>query len=166
MVQIRSGVFETNSSSMHSLVIRNKDAFYEDESIYVTSEEVLDDFRINKNGVSKVYKDEDWYFGRAPFKILSSFFDKMKYAFANNYPYEEIFEIVKDYIPDITKIEVPEFLGTDDYQLSGWLERAGIDLREFLTNKKYVIICDGDEYCLWEDLKKAGIIDKNSFTEI
>ena len=34
-------------------------------------------------------------------------------------------------------------------------------MKEFLTNKKYNIICDGDEYLVWEDMINSGIIDKN-----
>ena len=28
------------------------------------------------------------------------------------------------------------------------------------ANKKYIIIQDGDEYCIWKDLIDCGLIDK------
>ena len=40
MIKIRCNIFETNSSSSHSLVIRKDNTFYEDESIYYTKEEI------------------------------------------------------------------------------------------------------------------------------
>lgn len=43
--------------------------------------------------------------------------------------------------------------------LSGFLENEKISLEEFLINKKYVVIQDGDEYCYWNDMKKTGLVD-------
>ena len=40
-----------------------------------------------------------------------------------------------------------------------FLKRENITLEEFLTSKKYIMICDGDEYCVWDDLKKAGLVN-------
>lgn len=51
------------------------------------------------------------------------------------------------------------FGSTDDYMLKGWLDKAGITLEEFLTNRRYIVICDGDEYCIWDDMKKSGLIN-------
>ena len=46
--------------------------------------------------------------------------------------------------------------------LSGFLKNEGITLEEYLTNKKYVVIQDGDEYCYWDDMKKAGLINMDA----
>ena len=43
--------------------------------------------------------------------------------------------------------------------LSGFLEEENISLEEYLTNKKYVVIQDGDEYGYWGDIKNAGLIN-------
>ena len=43
--------------------------------------------------------------------------------------------------------------------LSGFLENEKISLEEFLINKRYVVIQDGDEYCYWNDMKKTGLVD-------
>lgn len=47
----------------------------------------------------------------------------------------------------------------DEDMLSGFLQKENISLEEYLTNKKYVVIQDGDEYCYWGDIKNAGLID-------
>ena len=52
------------------------------------------------------------------------------------------------------------FIGyVDENILSGFLEKEGITLEEYLTNKKYVVIQDGDEYCYWSDMKKTGLVN-------
>lgn len=77
-MQIRTGMFETNSSSMHSLLImKNRQT--------VTQKEIRDEF----------YLDEDWHkdntlrldsygndYGRG-FDVLTSFRDKLSYALAS-----------------------------------------------------------------------------------
>lgn len=78
-IQVRNGAWETNSSSMHSLLIMKKRQT-------MTQAEIRDEF----------YLDEDWYkergnilrldswdndFGRE-FRVLTSFRDKLSYAMA------------------------------------------------------------------------------------
>lgn len=43
--------------------------------------------------------------------------------------------------------------------LSGFLEEENITLEDFLVNKKYIVIQDGDEYCEYGNFKKIGLID-------
>ena len=43
---------------------------------------------------------------------------------------------------------------TDSTLLERFLKREKITLEEFLTNRKYIIIVDGDEYCIFETLKE------------
>ena len=50
----------------------------------------------------------------------------------------------------------------DENILSGFLEKEGITLEEYLTNKKYVVIQDGDEYCYWSDMKKTGLVNMDA----
>ena len=54
-------------------------------------------------------------------------------------------------------------IGTDDNCLKGWLKKLNISLIEFLTNKNIAVICDGDEYCIWEDMKKIGLVKEENF---
>ena len=32
-------------------------------------------------------------------------------------------------------------------------------LEEFLTNRRYIVIVDGDEYCVWDHVKNTGLLD-------
>ena len=43
--------------------------------------------------------------------------------------------------------------------LGGFLEKENISLEEYLTNKKYVVIQDGDEYGYFGDMKRSGLIN-------
>ena len=38
----------------------------------------------------------------------------------------------------------------------------GITLEEFLTKKKYIVVIDGDEYCEFQNMKNAGIINMDN----
>lgn len=226
MKQIRNGVFETNSSSMHSLAIMKRDDRY-------TPEEIL-------KGIYRLYDDEetgekecvwniwdDLHFGRSPFRALGTFTDKWLYACAslvheyNDDVYKELVEIALKYVPGLKKIKLQTTTGTiynkdhednkdDDYIqkygktesefmafldqkekewgmeldywesngcwhfdepdigyvdediLSGFLKNEGITLEDFLINKKYVVIQDGDEFYYYADMKEAGLINMDA----
>lgn len=66
-------------------------------------------------------------------------------------------------------LEVPA-IGPIDHQscglLTNFLKDKGITLEEFLTNKRYVICVDGDEYCTLDKYLRSGLLDKNFITEI
>lgn len=47
----------------------------------------------------------------------------------------------------------------DENILSGFLQKENITIEEFLLNKRYVVIQDGDEYCYWQDIKDTGLIN-------
>lgn len=222
--QIRRGVFETNSSSMHSLTVMKKDEYY-------TSEEILDKFYLfddretsEEDCIWDIWED-NLEFGRSPFKMLRTFKDKWCYACAslvneyNDDIYKELEELAFKYVPNLKRIKIPmvtdyiynknseenkdnnyaqtygkteeemniyldqkekewgiethywedsfgnfrykkPFTGSiDEDILSGFLKSKGITLEEFLINKKYIVIQDGDEYCEWDNFKKSGLID-------
>lgn len=46
--------------------------------------------------------------------------------------------------------------------LSGFLQKENISIEDFLINKKYVVIQDGDEYCYWDDMKKSGLVNMDA----
>jgi len=60
-------------------------------------------------------------------------------------------------------------IGSIDHQsmfvLKNFLKKKDISLKEFLSNKKYKIIIDGDEYWAWESLKRTGLIDLSQIVE-
>jgi hypothetical protein len=47
----------------------------------------------------------------------------------------------------------------DEDILSGFLKQEGITLEEFITNKKYIVVQDGDEYEYYRDMKRCGLIN-------
>ena len=171
MRQIRNGVFETNSSSMHSLVIKKNSEYY-------THEEMVDDLWLH-DGVWKIWDSDRITFGRSPFDCLNTFESKVRYALASlcgwhsdaEEKFKEIEQQVTEVVPECIEIKLPTawYYGEDDERLSygsvdediltPFLENTGITLKEFLTNKKYVVIVDGDEYCIWNSLKDSGLVN-------
>lgn len=192
--QIRRNVFETNSSSMHSLVIKK-------DSVYFTNEEARDGVCVRDDGTINLHSD-DMYFGRHPFQVLTSLVDKARYVLASkcNYKgdnvYEEVRSVIQSYFPEFidfeTELETHTYStkhnteeqikkwfgegnyiqkdnnwivwgydlgGVDEDILSGFLEKENITITEFLKNKRYVVIVDGDEYCIYKDMKENGLIN-------
>lgn len=194
--QIRRGVFETNSSSMHSLVVKKK-------SEYFTEDEVRKQIYIGNDGMLHPYHD-DLYYGRSPFQVLTSIKDKAFYALASmcrykdDEVYKEICDTIRSYISEFKDIELDfestthskayrtkesmdKWFGEGNYSdigdyyvswgydtgsvdenvLTGFLEKENISIAEFLKNKRYIVIVDGDEYCIYEDMKRCGLINKD-----
>lgn len=90
---IRRSVFETNSSSMHSIAISKYDSHYTDQEIYNSFSHFdkhygkREDLHIQFFEVYGYDNDKSALsFGRFPFKILSTFCDKLRYyiAFRSN----------------------------------------------------------------------------------
>lgn len=109
--QIRTNVFETNSSSQHSLCIMKKDEHY-------TSEEILKDFYLWDDRDTGE-KDCEWHiwdhdmdFGRSPFRALGNFHDKWLYACAslvreyNDEKYKELESLALKYVPGLKRIVI------------------------------------------------------------
>lgn len=168
--QIRRNVFETNSSSMHSLVIKKSSGYY-------TEDELRKHLWLMKNNFWEIWREDDLEFGRFPFKCLETFEGKVRYAIASLCGYrknaaeifKEIEKIVLEVIPECVGIELPKDNWNDEVSygyvdediLSPFLKAENISLKEFLTNKKYVVIVDGDEYCIWDSLKDSGLVNVN-----
>lgn len=182
IIKKRIGVFETNSSAMHSIVVTNKDEHYSEEEkelcVYIFE------------GNLEFDRSSDLEFGRCPFEVLATFYDKLRYAIPsffskyNGRSYEEennplyddprwneLMTILHSHFKEFKTIELPKnswyktkdtgeyqmYFGdieTDSTLLERFLKREKITLEEFLTNRKYIIIVDGDEYCIFETLKE------------
>lgn len=207
-VKKRKSIWESNSSTSNTLVIKK-------ESEYYTYEEIADDFYIHDGTIR--LNDFEMHYGRSPFRCLSTFREKWMYCMAalcNKYgdeTWEELERILKERLP--VKVIKPYFTtgsfkcseeemekkleeieetlrnhgverelsywdskfdsefcydapGTgysEDYGclLSSFLRDEGITMEEFICNKKYVFIVDGDEYDMWGGLKKSGLINAN-----
>lgn len=174
MRQIRRNVFETNSSSSHSLVITTDDE-------HMTREEINSEFHLRKDGL--LWLSESYLeFYRYPFDMLATFRGKLRYAIASSKGnlVDECRKICKEYIDGFTDFEfdtkdyiwnsevkdyveadepVPNYGGTDDYEIEGWLKKYNVSLEEFLTNKRYIVVVDGDEYNTWLHIKDSGLIN-------
>ena len=191
MISIRRGVFETNSSSMHSLVIKKHDDYpaidvLEDEiGIYRIGRDTWAD----ENNSNRINLDihnnlEDLHFERYPFQVLSTFDDKLRYYIASECHTSEDIESVKnilaDIFPDIKEVKFETRFNKDwgngDYDQYGYaqnygyfttaLKEKGITLKEFLTNRKYVIVVDGDEYQEFTKLLDANLVNTKTIAEI
>lgn len=212
---IRKGCFETNSSSMHSIVVTNE-----------TGENCFE--FDNWNPTECTLYGDDVMFGRSPFEILNTVYDKARYAIAdagsNEEKVDSIIALVKEISgvdikvrkrheceyhdkdgnrywdfqvewvtdPEDPGMEYPvlskekdlspdkqtqlefkeweEYPGYVDHQSQGLLDRffakEGITMKDFLLNKRYFVIIDGDEYCVFDDMCKTGIIDQRKIDHI
>ena len=171
MLQIRNGVFETNSSSSHSIVVTkgNADNVNQDHG-----------WHINDNGICKIYDSEDLEFGRYPFDVLYTWYDRMRYAIAS-YGDEEHFKEIENlcvqHIENLKQIVLPKDYSSDsneketyygwvDHQSSGllqhFLDKNNVTLEEFLFNDNYIVIIDGDEYHIFDTLFQTHLIDRNN----
>lgn len=115
--QVRKGCFETNSSSMHSLIITKKNS-----NVRMTQEEIRDEFYLNEDWYKNRHKDDEkeivkidpWNneFGRSPFAVLTTFRDKLYYAVAeycgDNYSIKSYLEADKTFdevfVPLLTRL--------------------------------------------------------------
>ena len=129
--QIRKSCFETNSSSMHSLIITKKN-----ENKKMTQEEIRNEFYLNeewhkerhKNDEKEIVKIDPWDndFGRSPFTVLTSFEDKLAYAVAeycgDNYRMKSYTE-AENIFDTIFKPLVIHLIGCDEIEWGKWDNR-------------------------------------------
>lgn len=181
MRKIRKHVFETNSSSMHSLVVVKHPKPYDS-----------DELKFNCYREDREYKLFGWSsdhseFGRAPFRTLRTPVEKMQYYVAhelgNCERYEKIPEI-KEFISkhtgvpaDQVELRVTEhgkkrdYYGYIEHNDTGespfeYLSRHKISMEEFVLNPKYVVIVDGDEYCEFKKLFESNVLNAEDFEDI
>lgn len=175
---IRQNTFETNSSSMHSLVISNNARPYtEDELVFGwTGQKEVDIF--------EYFRDEDGMFERFPFQVLRTPRQKLAYYIAHYVGFkndkskiDEVINLIKKQTK-LAKSKIKITTGSR-YHKYGWAgvndtgedpfdfaEKHNISLEDFILNPKYTIIIDGDEYQEFKELFNAGIIDVNYIEDI
>jgi len=170
MIKIRQGVFETNSSSSHSIVIKKGGG--------ETPDMIDPGWHVHDNGTLYIY-ETNLGFGRSPFDVLCDWYHKLCYAIASYGAdgFEEIEELVYAHVAGVKKIELPTtfawddddkkapFYGYVDHQsmdlLTSFLRNNDVTLEDFIFNDKYVVIIDGDEYCVFERLDRCGLLDES-----
>lgn len=176
MIQIRDNTFETNSSSSHSLIITDFDGKY-------TPDEMMKNIYLGDDKETRMY-ESNLEFYRSPFSLLATFESKSRYAIASSDGRlaDEVEKIWHKYIPNFNGFKFdmkteeydydkkewvdldepkPIYGGTDDYQIEGWLKSYNVNLEDFLTMRRYMVVCDGDEYREWYHILDSGLMDKS-----
>lgn len=176
MRQVRLNTFETNSSSSHSFVITDFEGRY-------SQEEIMNHVCLWDDGKAIMWESR-LEFGRSPFDFLNTFESKTRYAIAssNGRLVPQIVEVWKKYVPGFSHFEFDEkyrvwdeekqeyvdtdednpvydYGYTDDYMIDGWLKKYNVSVEDFLTMKRYIIVCDGDESQIWDKVRDSGLID-------
>lgn len=171
MIQVRRSVFETNSSSSHSIVVMKEDRPVDEKAFH----------RRIWHGVAH-YLDDDLWFERT-FKVLSTWRERLGFAIAS-YRWDKA---KIDTLIEQIRVRFPEFEGVDvhdcrdaddtdgypgwiDHQSSGLLQdtlfELDVPLIDFVLNDRYIVIIDGDEYNYFDALLEAKVIDMNAVSAI
>lgn len=176
---IRYNTFETNSSSMHSLVV------VKDPKPY-SSDEQFSNYCEDKE-FNLFWYDEGVY-GRFPFQVLRTPLDKLRYYVAfyiGANKQTELIPKVIDFIHEQTgiakkKINIKAYneyeskyegygyasINDTGEDVFTYIEKNNISMEEFVLNPKYIVIVDGDEYQEFKKLFRSNILNANDFEYI
>lgn len=140
--KLRSGVFETNSSSAHSISLKRREFVFDPlipdrngDIIVVQDEYALDDFKFNDSSQKLSYLfshlgDED----KSKIKIVSDVIYNTTHC--NNFDYEEA--LLENYV-DHESVGILNELFDLDYGI------AFINIKNFIFNKNYWVFGGSDE---------------------
>ena len=180
MIQVRNNIFETNSSSSHSLIITRAGR------PMLTAEECIQSLWFDYDQTTGVYDpdpdEEIFCFNRYPFKVLDSFEKKLMFLYANapvrdrgrskdgytiwEHEYYKISNVVKKIIPGFKRVKFHYARPScEAYNVLDTI-KANMTLVEFLINPNVLVICDGDEYQVWSGMKSVNMIATKNFKEI
>ena len=188
MIQVRRNVFETNSSSSHSLVIKPGCDYYTPEEVFEELQWICEEVegKPGKYILCPHSYEYDEGFNRAPFQVLDTFRTKLWYLYAHapcrkippkgnrNWTryqpeYYKVTNYIKKYLPWLEGLNWPSYdrekPHSEAYGFSGAMKKAGLDWYNYLFNKNIIVICDGDEYRVWERLKKTGLVKYQKATQ-
>lgn len=113
--------------------------------------------------------ESDITFGRSPYRVLGTPEGKARYALASyrSENIQEITEILQEIYPDLKEIRLPRSWYNKEELECGYCEDCviphNVDLKEFILNKKYVVISDGDEYCVWSEFKQTPLFNRDAY---
>lgn len=138
MKQIRSKIFETNSSSTHSVIIDTK-------SDYINISKELIEVNTGEYG----WEEETYY----------DFYDRANYAltYAANYGTVEDIELMKKVIEEHTGATVRLHMDLDQYGSSGYIDHQSVDeaatifaseqtIKDFLFRESSYFETDNDNH--------------------
>lgn len=196
MINIRRNCFETNSSSMHSLVVSRIIKPYSKEELALG----YSDWRKERNQDFDLWEwieANDMIFERSPFQVLRTPVEKLRYYTAytlGNYkkPKKSDIKKIEDFVMKQTGITNRKKIklykeDTEWYKPKKlrknitygavysndtgedpmhYVERKGITMEDLILNPKYTIVVDGDEIQYFKALFEAGIIDADNLEDI
>lgn len=120
------------------------------------------------NGVWEL-SESDINFGRCPFRVLGTPEGKARYALAAHQSdnIDEVIGILQKVYPELKEIKLPRCWYKKSEIEHGYCEDPvipdDVPLRDFILNKKYVVISDGDEYCVWNDFRKTSMFNREMY---
>jgi len=150
MINIRRNVFETNSSSMHSLVVSKKVIPYTKEELRLGYNPQYD-----KKGFELwkyFYDSADMIYERSPFRILHTPLDKLRYVSAyllgGYHDMEHKEEYLNNRIQLITNLIMKQTGITDPTKIKLYKERKdwdyGTDMKNYKVVKDYGTVYDNE----------------------
>lgn len=142
------------------------------KSVYSSDAVTADnEINIDENGIWSL-SEASITFGRYPFRVLGTPEGKARYCLAawHGENVDEIIEILQEVYPNLKSIAFPPNRWDETGFEYGYVEDCAYDytqvsLRELILNKKYVIISDGDEYCVWNQFVKSSLFNKKAYED-
>ena len=148
MIKSRKNVFETNSSSMHSIAIAKNITKYDVldlEEPYFTR--ISYGNYILNNYDTSIYRNE--------FDILITLSEKVAYLLYYDYDINEINKVLMKIIPNFESIKIKKSFNKNNEK-----ELPDFSIANLLNNPNNVIIIDGDETYVCDNLFKVGLLKK------
>jgi len=188
---IRYSTFETNSSSMHSLVVTKNPRKYSAQELALGYDQ--DDLERGKPFyLWRWHREDEMTYERWPFGVLSTPLEKLRYYCAytlQNYsarPNKKAIQEVTEFVMRQTGIKKSKdvilyqcnredsknkFYGTVALNETGespmaYIAENKIDWEDFILNPKYIVIIDGDEESNFKTLVKSGVVNTDNFEDI
>ena len=105
--------------------------------------------------------DESLIFDGRECKICCDFYSKLKYAMAGLYNDDLLLKTLQEIFGEdyIQSLDIPSVRYTVDYYLKQWMKQYGFDLKEFLLNRKYIVISDNERFHHFYQLSDLGLIN-------
>ena len=173
---IRNNTFETNSSSMHSLVVTKEAKPYsEDEKNFYFDSSYDKEFNLYDCCFDRIAYE------RFPFEVLNDPLNKLRYYigwYIGRLEQYDKLDMIKKFLSN--KLNLPEdkinltrHIEDDDFIKDKYvnvyrndtgedpfdcLEKHNVAFEEFIMDPRYTIVVDGDEYQEFKKLFDSGII--------
>lgn len=168
MIKRRENIFETNSSSMHSIVVSSIDRGYDynltvtdDGTLYVNFGEFGWGPEILKYPIEKLSYYITDQFGGGCYDEDTNF-DSMVRDILEDPRMKNLIEILKSNVPGFKKLE----LGPAEYYRFGYVDHqssgltSGEDIADLIFNSSKIIVIDNDNSYHFDDYYEADMYQK------